>query len=125
MTNLKDPLLQKEQISAEELKQLMAEYTVIVLDVRTKEEYFSYHIKNAINLPYQSLSYSVLKEHLKVYNADFIIVVTYCNSGGRGGKSFTLLHSANDDSKILVKNLTHGINEWIDKGYPIQENSNI
>lgn len=123
MLNKNDELLKKEQISAEELQQLMEKYTVIVLDVRTKEEYFNYHIKNAINLPYQTLTDTSLTEHIKIHNAEFVIVVTYCNSGGRGGKSFTLFSKSNDNPKILVKNLTHGINEWIDKGYPIVENS--
>ncbi len=66
-----------KKISAKEAKEMM-ENEVIILDVRTQEEYDNEHIKNAILLPVQNIdSYSEL-----LTNKDQTILV-YCRSGNR------------------------------------------
>lgn len=65
------------KISAEEAKAKMSE-DVIILDVRTQEEYAAGHIENAILIPNES----ILGEPAELPNKDAVILV-YCRSGNR------------------------------------------
>lgn len=78
---------------------------VLILDVRTKEEFSEWHLKNAVNIPVQELEGRL--DELEKYK-DFEIIV-YCKGGVRSKMA----------SEILVKNgfkyvynLSGGINEW-------------
>jgi len=78
---------------------------VLLLDVRTKEEFSEERIKNALNIPVQELEKRL--DELKKYK-NFEIIV-YCRSGARSRRA----------SEILVKNgfkfvynLSGGIIEW-------------
>ncbi|MDR0484463.1 MAG: rhodanese-like domain-containing protein [Alphaproteobacteria bacterium] len=111
----------EEQLSAESLKNLIenSKIKVIPLDVRSYAEYNGYHIEGALHIHIVDLSIESLQAALNLQPQEKAIVVTYCNAGGRGGRSFSLLKEQNNNSNIQIKNLTHGINEWINKGYPI------
>lgn len=60
---------------------------IIVIDVRTKEEYDSGHIKNAINIDFYSDDFekeiSVLDK-----NKEYMI---YCRSGGRSSEALEIM----------------------------------
>ena len=92
-------------ISSEEAKQrLDNDEKIIVLDVRTKEEYESGHIPHAILIPVNNLQEQA--EHILIDKGKPIFV--YCRSGNRSAVA----------SNILVKlgysqvyNLG-GINDW-------------
>lgn len=115
---------QKEQITAEDLKDLIdhSKIKVFPLDVRSDLEYNRYHIKGSLHINIEELSIEALEKALNLNKNEKAIVVTYCNAGGRGGRSFTLLNSQNSNPNIIIKNLKHGINEWIDAGFEIEEN---
>lgn len=69
-----------EQITQEEAKKIMdSDNTVIVLDVRTPDEFASGHIKNAINIPNETI---FDKEVLELTDKSQLILV-YCRSGRR------------------------------------------
>ncbi len=69
-----------EQISMEEAKKLLAEGSdYVLLDVRTKEEFAGGHIKNAVNIPNETISASAIPE---LPNKEQKIYV-YCRSGNR------------------------------------------
>jgi phage shock protein E len=92
-------------ITPEEAKKgLDSEKGIIVLDVRTKEEYETGHIKDSILIPVDNLK---AEAENKLKDKDAVIFV-YCRSGSR---SFTA-------AKILVelgyKNVYNlgGINNW-------------
>ena len=60
---------------------------VIIIDVRTESEFNSYHIKDAIHIPYQDISKrieSVTKDKSKR-------ILLYCASGGRSGMALRTL----------------------------------
>ncbi|MFL1781198.1 Rhodanese-like domain-containing protein [Candidatus Hepatincolaceae symbiont of Richtersius coronifer] len=124
--NSPQQLQTKEQLNADELKYLMETQKVMILDVRTPKEFKLYHINGAYNLPIGDLSYEKLVDLKQAKGFNGNIVVTYCNAGGRGGKSFTLLknqqlsqtkdNNSSLNEQLQIKNLTHGINEWINKG---------
>lgn len=56
---------------------------IIIVDVRTSDEYMSDHINGAINIPLQDISNDFEKY---VDNKDAVIIV-YCEYGGRGKKA--------------------------------------
>ncbi|MCL2567590.1 MAG: rhodanese-like domain-containing protein [Alphaproteobacteria bacterium] len=120
----KNTAKEESQLSAQQLKDLMenSKIKVIPLDVRSKIEYDRYHIKGALNIHIVDLSMQSLQKALNLKENEKIIIVTYCNAGGRGGRSFSFLTNENTNENIQIKNLTNGINQWIDNGFPIEEN---
>ena len=67
------------KISAEETHEMMASQEVVVVDVRTREEYESGHIENAVLVPNESIG-SEMPEALLDKEATLLI---YCRSGRR------------------------------------------
>lgn len=91
-------------ISSEEAYKIMESKDVIILDVRTSSEFKSGHIKDALNIPLDSLDDLILEA---VQDKDATILV-YCQSGRRSEEA----------SKILIDmgykdvNNFGGINSW-------------
>ena len=75
-------------VSAEKAYKLINENrNLIILDVRTQEEYAKGHIPGATLIPVQVLSSRI--DELKEYQANPLLV--YCASGGRSPKAVNLL----------------------------------
>ena len=70
------------KISAEEAYEMMASQEVVVVDVRTREEYDVGHIENAVLVPNESIG-SEMPEALPDKEATLLI---YCRSGRRSGR---------------------------------------
>lgn len=70
---------QYHKISAEEAYEMMVSQEVVVVDVRTREEYESGHIENAVLVPNESIG-SEIPEALTDKEATLLI---YCRSGRR------------------------------------------
>lgn len=92
---------------------LQKDTTVVVLDVRTPQEFKSEtgHLKDAILIPVQELE-SRLKE-LEPYKNKTIIAV--CRSGNRSGKAAALLK----EKGFEAFNLEGGILKWNAEGLPV------
>ncbi|MBB6176895.1 rhodanese-related sulfurtransferase [Anoxybacillus tengchongensis] len=90
-------------ISVDEAAQMMQKEDVVVLDVRTEEEYASGHIPGAILLPLQQLP-DRMNELNK--NKTYIIV---CRSGNRSAQASELLVK---EGFTNIYNMTGGMNEW-------------
>jgi len=82
---------------------------LLVLDVRTVEEYNSSHLYNATLIPVDELGGRL--DEIESYNDTEIIV--YCRSGVRSLQASNLLVT-NNYSKIY--NMLGGITAWIDAG---------
>ena len=67
------------KISAEEAYEMMASQEVVVVDVRTREEYDGGHIENAVLVPNESID-SEMPEALPDKEATLLV---YCRSGRR------------------------------------------
>ena len=67
------------KISAEEAHEMMASQEVVVVDVRTREEYESGHIENAVLVPNESIGRE-MPEALPDKEATLLV---YCRSGRR------------------------------------------
>lgn len=92
-------------ISAEEAKKrLDSENGIILLDVRTKKEYESGHIKNSVLIPVDNLKEDAL-ENLRDKEVPIFV---YCRSGNRS------VTAANILVNLGYKNVYNlgGINDW-------------
>ena len=70
---------QYHKISAEEAYEMMASQEVVVVDVRTREEYDGGHIENAVLVPNESIG-SEMPDALPDKEATLLV---YCRSGRR------------------------------------------
>ncbi|WP_457623030.1 rhodanese-like domain-containing protein [Persephonella sp.] len=101
-----------ENVNAEKFKELMKNKDVIILDVRTPQEYEKDgHIKGANLIPVQVFQYIYLsglrdKE-----------VLVYCRSGRRSAEASKFLEQMGVKK---VYNLQGGIKEWKAKGFPVE-----
>ncbi len=65
-------------------KEIMKEKEYTIVDVRTKEEYESGHIKEAINIPYDTIDESTNLDKNKT-------IFVYCRSGARSKTAYEVL----------------------------------
>lgn len=75
-----------ETISAEKAKEKMDQGNVIIVDVRTKEEYEEGHIKDAINIPLDEID----QASNQLAKNDTILI--YCRSGNRSAQAAKKLY---------------------------------
>jgi phage shock protein E len=81
-----------KKISAEEAKHVIdTESNIIILDVRTQEEYTEGHIANSMLIPVETLESQV---EAKIPNKDTKILV-YCRSGNRSRTASQMLLDLN------------------------------
>lgn len=102
------------QITAEEVKQALGEdQDLLLLDVRTPEEFAKNRIKGAINLPIDQIEAkiaSVIQDKQK-------IIYVYCLSASRS------VHAVGVMKKLgytNVYNMTSGLLAWRAKQYPLE-----
>ncbi len=99
-------------VSAEEFKKLMKGSNVIILDVRTPEEYEKDgHIKGANLIPVQLFRYIYLP------GLRDKTVLVYCRSGNRSVSASRILEQMGIKK---VYNLKGGILEWKSKNFPVE-----
>jgi rhodanese-related sulfurtransferase len=87
--------------------------TLVILDVRTPEEYQSPtgHLENALLIPVQELKTRV--SELKTWRAKTI--VAYCRTGHRSSQAADILRAEG----FTVLNMTGGITSWNERMFPI------
>jgi len=99
-------------VSAEEFKKLMKDKDVVVLDVRTPEEFEKDgHIKGSNLIPVQLFRYI----YLEGFRDKKVLV--YCRSGNRSVSASQMLEKMGIKQ---VYNLKGGIKEWKAKGFPVE-----
>ena len=104
-------VLSYTSLTVDGAKSLIQENTdLVVLDVRTKEEYEISHLQNAILIPV-----SELPNRLAELDKDKKILV-YCKTGVRSAKAGDILVN---NGFGLVYNMLGGIDAWIQAGYPV------
>lgn len=75
-------------LTAQEAQQKIKSQPVIILDVRTPEEYQMGHVPNAINVPLQNLQ---VGEKIQAIPNEDSTVLVYCRSGRRSAVAATIL----------------------------------
>lgn len=71
----------------------LVEQGAVIVDVRSKEEFDTGHIKGALNIPLDELSLNIKK--VVAINT---CVITCCASGGRSSVAKNMLHNAGYDN---------------------------
>lgn len=102
----------KDSIDTKKASEELHNESVIVLDVRTKEEYANGHIEGSFNIDIRQPSFL---EEIDALPKDKKCIV-YCQSGGRAGVALETMKKHGFKS---VCNLKGGIMEWKEKGMPI------
>jgi Rhodanese-related sulfurtransferase len=102
-----------QDLNAKQFNEMIQkEKDVIILDVRTPQEYQEGHISNAINIPVQ-----ILGQQLdKLNNFKDKKILVYCRSGHRSAIASQILDRAGFKN---VYNLKGGIFEWKASGLPL------
>ena len=99
-------------ISANQMKELLERDSVQLIDVRTAEEFYKGHIKNARNIDFFSADFDLKMAALD--NSKPLIL--YCRSGRRSAKSVLKL---SDEDYVFIYDLEGGIIQWIFEGNQI------
>ena len=101
-------LEQRHDIGLEEMKKLVTNPNVQVLDVRGASEYKTGHIKGATHL-----FVGTIEKNLHKINKEKDVVI-HCQAGDRSSIAASLLAK----NGIRVKNYTGGYGEWVNSGTP-------
>ena len=86
----------------------------VILDVRTNDEFKSGHINGAINIDYYSPDFKDKIIQLD-RNKEYLV---YCRTGIRAAASVQIML---DSGFTKVQNLSGGIVQWINAGYPTEK----
>lgn len=104
-----------KHVKAKEAAGLLAQGGVVVLDVRTADEFSEGRIKGAINIDF--LDDAKFKAEAAKLNKDKTYLV-HCQAGGRSSKSLKILQN------LGLKNLIHlddGFAGWQEAGLPVEK----
>lgn len=109
------PVGERMEISPEALHARMqqGDTTLLLLDVRTPEEYFSEtgHLESSLLIPVQELKKRM--PELEGYRGK--VIVAYCRTGRRSSQAADLLRVEG----FSVLNLTGGITSWSERMLPV------
>ena len=94
-----------EDIDYKSLINLSSNNNAIIIDVRTKDEYYNRHIPGAINIPLQDINSQIEKI---VKNKNEIIIV-YCEYGGRSRKACNKIQKLGYTNIYNLKNGIAGV----------------
>lgn len=99
-------------VRVSDVVELLKEKDLLILDVRTKDEYKEGHIKNARNIAVQSLPQNVSS----LLNWKEKNVLVYCHSGGRSAVAGQILKK---NGFIKISNMIGGVSAWSVAGYQV------
>lgn len=94
------------------------EEDIILLDVRTPQEYEDVHLKNALLLPVQELSAKTLDAIGLGENAKDKEIIIYCRSGSRSKTAYDIMNSLGYTN---IKSVAGGMIHWQEDEYPFTE----
>ncbi|HDZ17570.1 hypothetical protein LCGC14_0745880 [marine sediment metagenome] len=106
--------IRPSNLSAEELNHLIEtnREKVLIIDVRSSQEYSRGHIKGAKSIPFKTLK----PDHKYLENDKEKKIVMVCNGGGLSTMAAITLSRAGFTD---VNNLNDGMFEWVINGYPV------
>ena len=99
-------------LNVSEFSQKITEPGVIILDVRTPEEFASGHIQGAVNIDFNSGDFA--NEITRLNPSETYAI--YCRSGSRSGQAASIMHVAGFHD---VSNLNGGVVDWTNDGLPL------
>lgn len=99
-------------LNVSEFSQKITEPDVIILDVRTPEEFASGHIEGALNIDFNGGDFA--NEITRLNPSENYAI--YCRSGSRSGQAASIMHKAGFHD---VSNLNGGVIDWTNAGLPL------
>jgi rhodanese-related sulfurtransferase len=99
-------------LNVSEFSQKITEPDVIILDVRTPEEFAGGHIQGALNIDFNSGDFA--NEITRLNPSENYAI--YCRSGSRSGQAASIMHKAGFND---VSNLNGGVIDWTNAGLPL------
>jgi rhodanese-related sulfurtransferase len=102
-------------LNVSEFSQKITKPGVIIVDVRTSEEFASGHIEGALNIDFNSGNFA--NEITRLNPSETYAV--YCRSGSRSGQAASIMHKAGFHD---VSNLNGGVIDWTNDGLPLVMN---
>ncbi len=99
-------------VNAQEAKEIIANISPLILDVRTPMEYAEGYIEGAMLLPVQNIQ----REYGKIVDYKDKPVLIYCATGNRSTVTSKILI---DNGFKNIYNMRYGIAEWQNNGFPV------
>jgi len=109
---------QYEMAPAEVVRKIQGGEDLVLLDVRTPEEYEEVHLENSLLLPVESMSQQTLNEIGLGQNAKDKEIIIYCRSGARSRMAYNLMSSLGYTN---IKSISGGMVHWQEDSYPHTE----
>jgi rhodanese-related sulfurtransferase len=109
------------RIPASELKDLLAKKAdIVVIDVNPKDFFDSWHIRSAVNIPYNSTDGAANRERKlkKIPIGKLIVLYCLCEEGADSSEEALELRRLGH-AWDKVKVLEGGLTQWDAKGYPM------
>jgi rhodanese-related sulfurtransferase len=103
-------------VNAQQAKEIIANISPLILDVRTPQEFAQGYIEGAMLLPVQNIQ----REYGKIADYKDKPVLIYCATGNRSTVAAKLLI---DNGFKNIYNMRFGIVEWEKNGYPTVKNN--
>jgi len=119
LSEIKDPVYKNYKISEDDAKKLVdaRDKSVVILSVRSAEDYAKGHIEGAVNIPFakgMEKSFNTLPKDKKI--------IVYCYTGQTAGQTVAILKLLGYDAVSLNAGTGTPANApagWINKGYPV------
>ncbi|NOR44560.1 MAG: hypothetical protein GQ534_03160 [Candidatus Delongbacteria bacterium] len=105
-------------VNAKEAKEIIANISPLILDVRTMGEYNRGFIEGSKLLPVQNIQ----REFTKLLDYKDKPILIYCATGNRSTVAARILIQNGFKN---IYNMRYGIAEWARSGYPVKKNSGI
>jgi len=96
-------------ISVQNVNELLKENDLLILDVRSNEEFNVGHLKGSQNIPVQSLSLKIAS----ILDWKNKKVLVYCHSGGRSLAASQMLKKS---GFTKIHNMVGGVSAWVGAG---------
>lgn len=103
-----------KHVGPSEAQKLIADQKVIVLDIRTPNEFKTAHIAGATNIDFLAPDFEARIDQLDTNR----VYLVHCASGGRSTHSLPVLHKHHFE---LLYHLDGGIKAWEKAGLPVEK----
>ena len=98
-----------QKVSPKEFSEVIADPTIVILDVRTPQEFAEGHLANAINIDFQSGNF---EEEISKLDKSKTYAV-YCRSGNRSGQAVKVM---SETGFTNIYDMDGGVIDWVNAG---------
>lgn len=103
-----------KHVDAKNAQKLLSQTNLVILDIRTPEEFKSFHIAGATNIDYHGSNFEQRVSSLDKSRCYLL----HCASGGRSTQSLKIFQKYDFQS---IYHLDGGINAWKNAGLPVEK----